>query len=506
VRAPSAITLILVKDRCYGPGDNPTQPPDIAPVSVGMVPMPTNLAASDLVLDPGLVRKYDLFGPRYTSYPTADRFHDAFTAEHCVNALVARNHRHATRPQPLSLYVHIPFCNTICFYCACNKVVTKVHGKSARYIDYVGREIGIVGGLIEGAPRVEQLHWGGGTPTFLACDEMTTLMGMLRDAFNVVPGAEISIEVDPRKVDADTIAFLGSLGFNRISVGIQDFDPLVQKAVNRIQSEVESRAVIDAARAHGFVSVNVDLIYGLPKQTVEGYRATLDKVIDASPDRIALYSYAHVPHLFKPQRRIERSELPSPEVKLEILALAIEELGAAGYTYIGMDHFAKPGDELAAAQRERKLHRNFQGYSTKPDCDLLAFGVSAIGKVGACYTANVKTLDAYYGRLDAHQLPVVRGVELNADDLLRREVIQRLMCDFDLDFAAIEAEHGIRFDEYFAPDLAALVPFSADGLVEVERNGIKVTPRGRLLVRTVAMQFDRYLREAREQAQYSRVI
>ena len=468
--------------------------------------MTTTLAAADLVLDIDLVKKYDLFGPRYTSYPTADRFHEAFTAEDYVNALIERNHRHAAHPQPLSLYVHVPFCNTICFYCACNKVVTKDHGRSAKYIKYVGREIDIVGGLIEGAPPVEQLHWGGGTPTFLARDEMAGLMGMLRGAFNVVPDAEISIEVDPRKVDADTIAFLGALGFNRISVGIQDFDPEVQRAVNRIQSEAETRTVIDAARANGFVSVNADLIYGLPKQTVEGYRVTLDKVIDASPDRIALYSYAHVPHLFKPQRRIEPSELPAPEVKLGILALAIEKLGAAGYTYIGMDHFAKPGDELAVAQRERKLHRNFQGYSTKPDCDLLAFGISAIGMVGGSYTANVKTLEAYYDRLDAQALPVLRGVKLDDDDLLRREVIQKLMCDFDLDFPAIEAKHGIRFAEYFAADLAALAPLAADGLVDIDAKGIKVTPRGRLLVRTVAMQFDRYLRDAKQKAQYSRVI
>ena len=468
--------------------------------------MPTTLAAADLVLDTALVKKYDLFGPRYTSYPTADRFHEAFTAEHYVNALHARNDRHAVHPQPLSLYVHVPFCNTICYYCACNKVITKDHGRSAKYIKYVGREVGIVSGMIEGDPTVEQLHWGGGTPTFLALDEMTMLMGMLRNAFNVARDAEISIEVDPRKVNADTIAFLGQLGFNRISVGIQDFDPEVQKAVNRIQTEQETRTVIDASRANGFVSVNCDLIYGLPKQTVAGFSATLDKVIAASPDRIALYSYAHVPHLFKPQRRIAEAELPAPEVKLAILALAIEKLGVAGYTYIGMDHFAKPADELAIAQSQRKLHRNFQGYSTKPDCDLLAFGISAIGKVGPAYAQNVRTLDDYYARLDAQALPVLRGIELNADDLQRREVIQRLMCDFDLDFAAIEAKHGIRFTEYFAADLAALAPLAADGLAEVSATGIQVTPRGRLLVRTVAMQFDRYLREARERARYSRVI
>jgi len=464
----------------------------------------TTTSATDLVLDLALVKKYDTFGPRYTSYPTADRFHEAFTAEHYVNALHARNQ---ARPrQPLSLYVHLPFCNTICYYCACNKVITKDHGRSAKYIRYLGREIGIVGGLIEGGPKVEQLHWGGGTPTFLARDEMATLMGLLRGGFDVAADAEISIEVDPRKVDAETIAFLGALGFNRISVGIQDFDPEVQKAVNRIQSEAETRTVIDAARANGFVSVNADLIYGLPKQTVAGFSVTLDKVIDASPDRIALYSYAHVPHLFKPQRRIDLDAVPAPETKLAILALAIEKLSAAGYTYIGMDHFAKPGDELAVAQRERKLHRNFQGYSTKPDCDLIAFGISAIGKVGAAYVQNVKTLDEYYDRLDAQALPVMRGVELHADDLIRRDVIQKLMCDFDLDFAAAEARHGIVCADYFAPELAALRPLAEDGLVEVASDSIRVTPRGRLLVRTVAMQFDRYLREAREQAQYSRVI
>jgi len=463
-----------------------------------------NAAAADLVLDTALVKKYDGFGPRYTSYPTADRFHNGVGAEHYVNALHARNQERPTAP--LSVYVHIPFCNTICYYCACNKVVTKDHGRSAKYINYVGREIEIVSGLVEGGPRVEQLHFGGGTPTFLARDEMTKLMGMLHTGFTFAPDAEISIEVDPRKVDADTIAFLAWLGFNRISVGIQDFDPVVQQAVNRIQTEAETMTVIDAARANGFVSVNTDLIYGLPRQTVSGFSATLDKVIAASPDRIALYSYAHVPHLFKPQRRIDLDALPTAEAKLAILALAIEKLGAAGYVYIGMDHFAKPTDELAVAQRNHKLHRNFQGYSTKPDCDMLAFGISAIGKVGASYIANVKTLDEYYERLDAGALPVMRGVELNADDLIRRDVIQKLMCNFELDFEKLSRAYGIPFAEYFAPDLEALKPLAGDGLVELTSHGLQVTPRGRLLVRTVAMHFDRYLRDAQQKAQYSRVI
>ena len=463
-------------------------------------------AAADLVLDTALVKKYDGFGPRYTSYPTADRFHAGVTAESYVNALHARNQERPTAP--LSLYVHIPFCNTICYYCACNKVITKDHGRSAKYIKYVGREIEIVAGLIEGGPKVEQVHLGGGTPTFLARDEMSTLMGMLRGHFDFAPDAEVSIEVDPRKVTADTVAFLGRLGFNRISVGIQDFDPEVQQAVNRIQTEAETMTVIDAARANGFVSVNVDLIYGLPQQTVAGFSATLDKVIDAAPDRIALYSYAHVPHLFKPQRRIDvdaparaRDEARDPRARDR------EARQRPGYVYIGMDHFAKPGDELAVAQAQRKLHRNFQGYSTKPDCDMLAFGISAIGKVGASYVANVKTLDEYYDKLDAGALPVMRGVELNADDLIRRDVIQKLMCNFELDFAALGAQYGIDFaDVLRARSRLARAARGRRARRRSTERDLKVTMRGRLLVRTVAMHFDRYLREAQQKAQYSRVI
>jgi oxygen-independent coproporphyrinogen-3 oxidase len=404
------------------------------------------------------------------------------------------------------LYVHLPFCNTICYYCACNKIITSNRSRSARYVKYVEREIAQVGALVDGDPPVSQLHWGGGTPTFLADEEMAALMRSLRAHFRFAADTEVSIEVDPRKVDASTIALLGQLGFNRISVGIQDFDPAVQRAVNRIQSEAETRGVIDAARANGFLSVNADLIYGLPLQTVRGFDATLDKVIAAGPDRIALYSYAHVPHLFKTQRQIDEGDLPAPEAKLEILALAIDRLQAAGYVYIGMGHFARPGDELAVAQREGKLQRNFQGYSTRPDCDLLGFGISAIGTVGAAYMQNVRSLDAYYERVDAGTLPVMRGLALDADDLLRRDVIQRLMCDFRLDFAVIESAHGVRFDERFAPEMRALQPLRADGLVEVDGRSIGVTPRGRLLVRTVAMTFDRHLRESRERARYSRVI
>ena len=470
-----------------------------------MEPLASATAAQQaLRFDPDLIRKYDGFGPRYTSYPTADRFHAGFTAASYVDALAARNQ--AAAAQPLSLYVHLPFCNTICYYCACNKIITANRGRSAKYVRYVGHEIDIVSSLLEGDRNVQQLHWGGGTPTFLAHEEMATLMRMLRNAFAFHADSEVSIEVDPRKVELATVAFLRELGFNRMSLGIQDFDPGVQKAVNRIQTEAETRTVIEAARAEGFGSINADLIYGLPRQTIAGFATTLDKVIEIAPDRIALYGYAHVPHLFKAQRQIVVHELPAADTKLAILETAIAKLTHAGYVYIGMDHFARPGDELAVALREGKLHRNFQGYSTRPDCDLLAFGISAIGKVGATYVQNVKTLDKYYEALDQRRLPVMRGIALEADDLLRRDVIQKLMCEFRLDYPALERRHGIRFGERFATELAALVPLAADGLVTLASDGLAVTPRGRMLVRTVAMIFDRHLREVRERATYSRVI
>jgi len=459
---------------------------------------------ASLSFDADLIRKYDGFGPRYTSYPTADRFDAAFDAEHLVNALFARRAKGA--PQPLSLYVHLPFCDTICYYCACNKVITKDHGRSAKYIRYLSKEVGIVSGLVDAGTRVKQLHWGGGTPTFLSAEEMTLLMRILRDNFAFDPDAECSIEIDPRKVTRESVALLARSGFNRMSAGVQDFDAKVQEAVNRHQTEAETRSILDAARAKGFRSLNVDLIYGLPRQSVAGFAVTLDKVIAAAPDRIALYSYAHVPHLFKPQRRISEAELPSAKDKLAILELAIDKLTGAGYVYVGMDHFAKPDDELAMAQRDGKLHRNFQGYSTHADCDLLSFGISAISKVGAIYSQNVRTLDDYYDRLDANALPCSRGWRLSADDTLRRDVIQALMCHFSVRFAAIEAAHGIAFGEYFAVELEALKALAKDGLIEIAPDRVTVTPHGRLLVRTVAMVFDRFLRDQRERARYSRVI
>ncbi|HEX5864372.1 MAG TPA: oxygen-independent coproporphyrinogen III oxidase [Casimicrobiaceae bacterium] len=460
--------------------------------------------AASVSFDPALIHKYDGFGPRYTSYPTADRFTQAFTAEQFVDAVLARIAGVPMRP--LSLYVHLPFCDTICYYCACNKVTTRDHGRSAKYIRYLARELGIVSGLVDSASPVTQLHWGGGTPTFLSAEEMTLLWRVLRDNFAFAPDAECSIEVDPRHVNAETVELLSELGFNRMSLGVQDFDSTVQQAVNRIQSEAETRFVLDAARASGFRSLNIDLIYGLPRQTLAGFGVTLDKVLDGAPDRIALYSYAHVPHLFKPQRRISEAELPSADAKLAILELAIERLTDAGYLYIGMDHFALPDDELAVAQREGRLHRNFQGYSTHANCDLLAFGISAIGNVGATYSQNLRTLDDYYARLDDDALPCFRGWQLSADDILRRDVIHALMCQFTVSFKNIEDAHAIGFREYFATELNSLEPLADDGMVEIAPDAIHVTARGRLLVRTVAMAFDRYLRAQREPVRYSRII
>ena len=423
-----------------------------------------NFATENLVFDPQIIRRFDVNGPRYTSYPTADRFVEAFDSDAAKHWLGKRNIGGISRP--LSLYFHIPFCNTICYYCACNKIITKDHGRSAKYIRYLGREIDIVGGLIEGGPKVEQLHWGGGTPTFLARDEMATLMGMLRGGFEFSPQAEVSIEVDPRKVGADTIAFLAELGFNRISVGIQDFDPVVQEAVNRIQTEAETMTVIAAARANGFVSVNADLIYGLPRQTVAGFSTTLDKVIAVAPDRIALYSYAHVPHLFKPQRRIVWADLPMASAKVSMLSRSLDAFTEAGYVYVGMDHFALPEDALAVAKRQGRLHRNFQGYSTQPDCDLIALGVSAIGRVGTTYSQNAKTLEEYYDRLNQGHLPIVRGLALSRDDLVRRAVIMALMCQGALTIESVEQAWLIDFRTYFARELEQLAEMEQQGLVD----------------------------------------
>jgi oxygen-independent coproporphyrinogen-3 oxidase len=467
-----------------------------------------NYPSSELVIDPVLIRKYDLSGPRYTSYPTADRFVEAFGEAQLREWLGRRNIGGINLP--LSIYVHLPFCATLCYYCACNKVITRDRTRSAKYIKYLSKELELLAEAARAGgnarPAVTQLHWGGGTPTFLTREEMAQLMADTDRAFPRAPDAEVSIEVDPRTAEAGRMAFLAGIGFNRVSIGVQDFDPEVQRAVHRIQTEEETRRVVDEARAAGFRSVNFDLIYGLPKQTLDGFNATLDRVLEVAPDRIALYNYAHLPTLFKPQRRIAAAELPSAETKLQILTLAIGRLTRAGYVYIGMDHFAKASDDLAVAQAQGRLQRNFQGYSTHPESDIIGVGVSSIGRVGPTYSQNYKVLDEYYAALDEGRLPVMRGLELTADDLARRAVIQALICHFRLSIESIEIAHLIEFNKYFAEELRDLRQLERDGLVELQPGWIVVTPKGRLLVRAICMVFDRYLRARQQAASYSKVI
>ena len=458
--------------------------------------------ASCVPLD--LLKRFDVSGPRYTSYPTADRLVEAFNAD--TYADWVRKRTLAGMPRPVSLYFHIPFCESICYYCACNKVVTKDHGRSARYVKYLVRELELVAELFDGPRNAIQMHWGGGTPNFLNTEEMRELVAGIRRHFTLDPRGEYSIEVDPRTIKEDTIPLLAELGFNRISMGVQDFDPVVQKSINRIQSEDQTLGSIAAARANGFKSVNVDLIYGLPKQNVIGFNRTLERVIEASPDRIALYNYAHLPTVFKPQRRIAESDMPTADTKLQLLGLAIRRLTESGYAYIGMDHFARPDNELSVAQRQGRLHRNFQGYSTHADLDLFAFGISAIGQVGPTYSQNVKTLDEYYACLDHGTLPVMRGIELTADDLLRRALIQALMCHFEVPIESIEVAHLIDFRKYFEAEIRDLEPLREAGLLTLDDQYLTVTPLGRFFIRNICMVFDRYLREGRERARYSKVV
>jgi oxygen-independent coproporphyrinogen-3 oxidase len=408
--------------------------------------------------------------------------------------------------QPLSLYVHLPFCNTICFYCGCNKVVTRDKSRAARYLHYLGIEIAMQAALAGDERTVRQMHWGGGTPTFLSDHELRVVWESLRSNFTFDPSGEYAIEIDPRSCSPETIRLLAELGFNRASFGVQDFDPAVQRAVNRIQPYEMTRDVIHASRESGFKSLNVDLIYGLPKQSVSSFADTVERVLELRPDRIALYSYAHLPQRFKPQRRILDVDLPSAAEKLSILARAIDLFNRAGYIYIGMDHFALPDDELARSQRCGTLTRNFQGYTVGPDGDMLSFGVSAIGKVGPTYSQNARDLPAYYDSLDQGRLPIIRGLELNADDLLRRAIIVALMCQFCVSTESIEAAHLVDFDTYFATEIEALKEFEELGLVECEPGWIAVTPKGRFFVRAVCAVFDRYLRADQARVAYSRII
>ncbi|MCB1725258.1 MAG: oxygen-independent coproporphyrinogen III oxidase [Gammaproteobacteria bacterium] len=457
-----------------------------------------------LVLDQELIGRYDQSGPRYTSYPTAVQFHDGFGPDEYRNAARASN----ASGRPLSLYFHIPFCDTVCFYCACNKIATKDRGRAQPYLNRVHREIEMQAGLFDASRPVEQLHWGGGTPTFISPDQMRELMQTTRRHFALLDddSGEYSIEIDPREVTDETIGLLREIGFNRMSLGLQDLEERVQKAVNRIQTAEQTFGALRAARREGFRSVSMDLIYGLPLQTPSSFLRTLDRVLDAEPDRLSVFNYAHLPERFKPQRRINEAELPTPDQKLEILQNVGERLASAGYVYIGMDHFARPDDELAVAQREGQLYRNFQGYSTHAHCDLIALGVTSIGMVGDTYAQNMRTLDEYYARIDAGELAVFRGIQLNEDDQLRRDVITQLICNFALDMNAIGERWGIEFATYFASELTRLAGMATDGLLQIDDARIEVLPAGRLLIRNICMVFDRYLGEPSQSGRFSKVI
>lgn len=455
-------------------------------------------------LDATLIRRYDCHGPRYTSYPTAMQFQAGFDEQSYRRVALLSN---AGSPRPLSIYVHVPFCARPCFYCGCNKIITRNPVHAEQYLQRLFREIELQSTLFERRRTVRQLHFGGGTPTYLTMAQLGKLFEQLGRHFNIDRSGqrEFSIEIDPRTLGTSTLSALAELGFNRLSLGVQDFDPRVQRAVNRLQSAGQIAECRVQAHALGYRSVSFDLIYGLPLQTVDSFGETLDTVVRMRPDRIAAYGYAHMPRLFKAQRAIRANQLPDAETRLQLLALTVERLTEAGYVYIGMDHFALPDDDLARAMRDGSLHRSFQGYSTHGDCDLIGLGVSAIGAVGNSYSQNRKDLSGYYASLDQGRLPVDRGIALSMDDLLRRDVIQRLMCQGELCMSEIEDRYALDFSDYFANELAALNALAGDGLITSEADTIYVTERGRALLRTIAMVFDAYLPRAAG-TQFSKVI
>ena len=457
-------------------------------------------------ITPELLSRFDVPGPRYTSYPTADRFVEAFDQADHIQALTQRQNGTFGKPSALSLYVHIPFCESLCYYCACNKIITKHKERSAQYLTYLSKELDLHTRHLGRGQAVSQLHLGGGTPTFMSDDELRQLMALLRAHFSFVPGGEYSVEVDPRTVDEDRLAVLAELGFNRLSFGVQDFDSAVQKAIHRIQPAEQVFKLVQAARRLGFESVNVDLIYGLPLQTPESFERTLSQVQQLRPDRIALYAYAHLPERFKPQRRIHAEDLPAGGQKVAMLARSIDALTDAGYVYIGMDQFALPEDALAVAKRQGRLHRNFQGYSTQADCDLIALGVSSIGRMGSTYSQNAKTMEEYCDLLDQGLFPVVRGLALTRDDLIRRTVIMALMCQGHLQFEAINLAWLIDFKTVFAQELKLLQDMQEQGLVKLTDGGIQVTATGWFFVRGVAMVFDRYVQADRNRNRFSKII
>ena len=445
------------------------------------------------LFDPELLRRYDLPGPRYTSYPTAPQFSSSFREADLREIASITNGDPI--PRPMSIYVHVPFCTSPCFYCGCNRIITRDNARGDAYLTRLYREIGMMAPLFDRDREVVQLHFGGGTPNFLSPEQLAETVDVIARHFQLARGQQLdcSIELDPRFVSPEDIAVLAKAGFNRASLGVQDFDPAVQQAVNRIQSVEQTLAVIEACRANGMRSVNVDLIYGLPRQSLEGFERTLDIALEARPDRFAIYSYAHLPSLFRPQRQIREEELPTPEVKLALLQRAIERLGEAGYVYIGMDHFALPTDELAIAQAKGGLHRNFMGYTTCADSDLIGLGVSAISHIGASFSQNPRDLQSWEQAIDEGRLPVWRGMRMNEDDVLRADVIQQLMCHGELDFDRVGERHVIDFRSYFAEAVQRLGALADDGLVEVSAAGMRATSRGKLLLRIIAMCFDRYL-------------
>lgn len=453
--------------------------------------------------DAQLIRQYDLSGPRYTSYPTAPQFSETFSAED-FNAAVERSN---ASQRPLSLYFHIPFCDTLCFYCGCNKVVTNNKGRAKPYLDSVVREIAMQAERFDTRRPVKQLHWGGGTPTFINCDEMSLLMNATRQHFNLVDdeSGEFSIEIHPGRVTASTMEHLRNLGFNRVSMGVQDFDLRVQKAVNRYNTLEDVTSLMEALRRQSYHSISMDLIYGLPLQTRQSFATTLNRVIDLSPDRLSLFNYAHLPHLFKSQALIKEEELPSAEQKLDILQMSIEMLQNAGYVYIGMDHFAKPEDSLVQAQRAGVLQRNFQGYSTHGDCDLIAMGVSSISSFGGVYVQNAKNVEQYQKLIDKGESASIRGFTLSAEDHLRQFVINQLICQFSLSFNDIQQYFSVDPKIHFQSELEELAPMMEDGLLLVNDDGIQIQNAGRLLIRRVCMVFDEYLRKGPRIA-YSKVI
>ncbi len=451
-----------------------------------------------------MLKKYDISGPRYTSYPTAIQFNPRFTEADYRREIEKSNQR----SKPLSLYFHIPFCQSLCFFCACNKIITHTQSRSVPYLERLHKEIAVQAELISNSRQVNQLHFGGGTPTFLSDDQLYQLLQVTGKHFNLAPvdQREFSIEIDPRAVRSGTIAMLREFGFNRISFGVQDLDEKVQEAVNRKQSLEQNIAVVEAARKAGYQSINMDIIYGLPHQTLESFSKTLDVVIDMRPARLAIYNYAHLPRRIKAQKLIKQNDLPSPVTKLALLELSINRLQEAGYVFIGMDHFALPEDELVKAMEQGTLQRNFQGYSTHADTDMIGMGMTSIGKTDDCYSQNQRYEKAYFQAIDDNRLAIMQGYQLTPDDKLRREVIQHIMCGGVVDFRTIDLEFGIEFTHYFAEELHLLKPMEEDGLVHMKDHSITVLPFGRLLLRNIAMVFDIYRPRYITDQLFSRVI